>query len=147
MMRTLRPLEWVLASFSVFIICFSAYWLSGERNLYPKILGLKSDTGLGEVIGRIKEKQGELKKQSSESTFFKSTVQNEALNNDDILITGSESSGVLQLNDGGTIELGPNSMVKLSVENNLGLGGVARSASVEIISGAVKIAPKKAKSS
>ncbi|CAK9253092.1 unnamed protein product [Sphagnum jensenii] len=61
----------------------------------------------------------------------------------DTIITGSEGSVTLKLNDGGVIELGPQTMVKLQIESSFNLTGISRTTHIDVVSGQVsgKAAP------
>lgn len=143
--HTLKTWEWVVVGAAVVSILFSTYWLTGNRFLYPWVLGIKSSESTLTVMGKLKWHEGVIKRQSVGVPVFNSIEINTKLNSEDIVITESESKATLELNDGSVIELGPSSMVKLSMESQVGLSGISRSASIEVISGAVKVAPKKDK--
>ena len=103
------------------------------RNFLPGI----SREELRNQIGVVASKQGTVRRESSGETEFKAIEQNAAVFNEDTIVTSAEGAATLELAEGGTVELGPASMVKMAFESRWSLGGITRHASVDVVSGQV----------
>ncbi len=134
--------EFVLICFSVLLVAGAAFFVFSDQKIYPLLLGIKDTSSKGVLIGKLQKEVGQVKRQPIESASFKIVHQNENLMNEDMLITGGDSSATVVLEDGATIELGPNTMARLSFDQQLGLGGISRNASIDIVAGNVKASAK-----
>lgn len=134
--------ELVLIVFSFLLVAVALFFILSGKNIYPALIGLKNGQDQGKSIGILQEAQGEVKRQPVESASFKVARKGENLLNDDMLITGGESGATVKLEDEATIVLGPNTMAKLSFDDQLGLSGISRNANVTIIAGHVTVTSK-----
>ena len=92
----------------------------------------------GEKIATVLNIQGAFKRQPKDSLEFLGVDEKEDLYNEDTVMTGSEDSARIELIDGSILELDPGSLVRLSFDTSLNLGGVDRRVLVEVVSGNVK---------
>jgi hypothetical protein len=107
---------------------------------YPlrRLLFNIDDEGHGHPVGRVSLLQGGLRRQFSGEAEFKGIDRDESLYDEDTLVTGPDSTATLVLDDGSTIELAPNTMVRLHFLTRLTLGGISRAASVDVVAGDIK---------
>jgi len=96
-----------------------------------------SETSGQREVGKVATSVGTLRREIQGQSEFKTIQTGERLYNLDTLVTDPETKVSVALDDGGVIEVGPGSMVKLSFENQYSLGGISRRANVEVISGTV----------
>jgi len=94
-----------------------------------------SITSEGRAIGVFREVPGLAKRQRNQDHEFLSVASQDTVFDLDSVVTGPQSGLVIELNDGGTLTLGPNTMVRLSFGSGLGLNGIFRSGLVEILEG------------
>ena len=135
--RDLSKLELVLMSFSA-LLFFSAFW--AYLTQYPLrnfIFGLKNELVHTEV-GKLLKKTGTVRREILGDSEFRTANLNSPLFDDDIIVTDNDSTATLQLNDGSSVELGPNTMLKLTIEDKFTLGGISRVQNVQVVSGKVK---------
>jgi hypothetical protein len=99
-------------------------------------------------IAKISDSVGEVRREESGGIEFKSIDKQATLFSQDTLVTGPASKAQIELKDGGKLELTANSMVKLDFETQFSFNGIARAASVQVITGTVTgILPEGAKAS
>lgn len=141
----LKIWEVLLLAFSLSVVVVAGYFLYVGAPLYTYILGMKNSdvAARAEKIGELGVSNGDVKRQGALGGEFKYSQKGEPLFNEDFITTGPQSSTTLVLNDGGVIELGPNTMVKLALESQLSFSGISRSAAVEVVSGNVSAAAQK----
>src|SRR4051794_6627996 len=70
----------------------------------------------GISIGKVQTLTGSVTRESFNDAEFKPLATRDALFSQDTIVSGAQASVILQLDDGGLIELGPNTMVKLNFE-------------------------------
>ncbi len=128
----------------IFILFLSFVFFFGSITIYfsgislrKYILGWKEEQGTEEV-GKLFQKEGAIRRQLTQAMEFLSIEKNTTLYNFDTLVTSSSGTATLAFNDGGSIQLGPNTMVRLSFESKLSLQGISRFANIEVVTGTVK---------
>ncbi|MGZ3687062.1 MAG: hypothetical protein ACXWPM_03790 [Bdellovibrionota bacterium] len=125
----------VVISILIFFASLLAYVSGFPMRNY--IFGLQDDEGSQFQVGKLGEKNGDLRRQLVTEAEFKSIDTSAPLYNLDTIVTGPDSGAKVLLEDGGVIELGPNTMVKLAFDSRLTLGGITRSANVNVLAGTV----------
>jgi hypothetical protein len=137
--------EIVVLLFGALLLTSStAVYLSGI-SLRSYVLGWDDKSVRQPQVGRLAKKVGGIRRQLSNGREFIPLVENTPLFNYDTVVTGPDSSAVIRLDDDSSIELGPNTMIRLAFEKELSLGGVSRAASVEVVSGQVSGQAKSAR--
>ncbi|MDR3608471.1 MAG: FecR domain-containing protein [Oligoflexia bacterium] len=101
------------------------------------IFGL-SDDSHGYSIGRVVRRDGSLKREKSGATAFEVVSQGDTLYSKDMIVTGSDAKATVSLEDGSTIELAPNTMIRLEMEQRHDVSGIVRVNHVQVVSGEVK---------
>ncbi len=89
------------------------------------------------AVGRAARVQGSLRRHIFGESEFIDAKQGTEIDNQDILLTGPDSSATIAFDDGSTIELEPNTLVKISFQNQLSFGGISHAASVDVVTGGV----------
>ena len=115
----------------------SAYIYFSNISIRGYLLGWEQQEGKTEPVGTLYSRAGSVLRQSSNETEFKTIEHDAQLYNYDNLVTGPESKATILLDDGSTIELAENTMVRLAFESRLSLQGIARAANVEVVTGNV----------
>ena len=118
--------------FSIFFLMYIT-----EFDLRTLLFGADPFAGK-EKIGILGTKTGEFRRKLLVSPAFKVIAAKSDLFNHDTVVTGEDSVATLELYDGSVLELGPNTMIKLSFESGFAFGGLGRRTTVNIISGKVK---------
>ena len=90
-----------------------------------------------ERVGDIGTLSGNGRRESLGDGEFLTLKPSSALYNYDTVVTGPNSSATIKLDNGGKIELGPDTMVRLEFDSRLSLNGISRDANVNIIAGNV----------
>ncbi len=121
---------------ALLFVVSSAFYFSGI-SLRKYVLGWDDEPKM-EQVGVLSSKKGELRRLRNSSTEFETILPNQTLYNYDTIITGQSSGGTVSLDDGSTIELGPNTMVRLIYETRLSLQGISRQSLVNVVAGQVK---------
>jgi hypothetical protein len=134
----LNALEVRFLIFALFIITFSLL-------LYFDFLTLDlindRNSQKASAIGEITQTTGTVKTESLGQLEFKQVKTHDTLFNQDVMITGSESRANLTLTDSGTVELGPNTMVTLSLIKKTSLTGIQHFPKLTVVSGEIKAQP------
>jgi hypothetical protein len=73
----------------------------------------------------------------SEELEFKMIQKESFLYDLDTIVTGGDSTAVIGLEDGSSIELGPNTMIRLAFDTQVFSSGISRTGTVEVLTGAV----------
>jgi hypothetical protein len=132
----LKPWELTLVvSGGLLFLSSSVFYFSGI-SLGRLVLGWDDDA-VAEPVGRLLRKQGSVRRQGVAQNDFDAVGTDAQLFNFDTLVTGPGAGATIGLDDGGTIDLGPNTMVKLEFERRLELGGIARAPSLQVVTGRV----------
>lgn len=131
-----KPIEIGLIIIALLLLVPSSVLFVTGIPLRQYLLGIQVEES-NERVGTLGRASGNIRRKSNSGATFESVSQNAALYNQDTIVTGPDAGAIITLDDGGTIELGPNTMVKLQFENNLSLAGISRSASVDVVAGRV----------
>jgi hypothetical protein len=125
----------VLALFSLllFLVSFTLYVTEFPLRYY--LFGLPAE-GTSKV-GRVKVYRGDLRRQLVGESEFLKAEGGTVIYADDTVVTGADGSAILEIDGYGEISLGPDTMVKLSFENRLSLGGIERAPSIQVVTGDV----------
>lgn len=103
-----------------------------------------SDDSENPKMGFLYSTTGELKRSSAGNRAFEPISSGATLFQDDLVVTGKETSALIQLDEGGQVEVGPNTMLRLALQPELSLGGVRRYEKLEVVTGTVTAkAPKR----
>ena len=132
----LGPVEILFVLFALLLILSSSTLFVSDISLRRYLLGWEEELLL-EPVGVLEESNGETKRKTSQSPEFKGLKIKSKLYNFDTVLTDGSGKAQLALDDGSKIELGPNTMVKLSFAKRLSLTGIERSTVVNVVSGRV----------
>jgi hypothetical protein len=128
----------IILSAAIFAVSFGLYVTDFPLRYY--ILGIEEDS-TGEKIGHVATSAGSIKQKKSGDGVFLKASRNSPIFKDDTIATGPESKATLNLDEGGTIDIGPNSMLRLSAEKSFSFGGISRVPTIEVVSGEIKTTP------
>ncbi len=149
MVRDLELNKWevgtVAAFAALFLVTFALYTQGFPLRRYLFYL---PEEEAGVQIGTVVIKRGNVTREMLGEPGFRSIETSHPVFNEDTVVSGPESTATLQLDDGGTIELGENTMVRLSFDTGFSLEGIRRSgraAKVKVVSGQVKGVAKERK--
>jgi hypothetical protein len=126
------------------LLASSAALYVSDISLRKYLLGWQDDVGV-EQVGHVGTVTGTIRRQLKSEVDFEPVGKATPLFNQDTIVTGDGATAVLDLDDGGKIELGPNTMIRLSFESRLSLEGVSRAANVVVVAGEVKGQSKQSK--
>jgi hypothetical protein len=102
------------------------------------LLGETTDDGGLVVIGSVgKISGGGLKRQTRLEGSFSRLKDGASVHNGDTLMTAEDGGAEVLLKDGSALQLGPGTLVRLSSESSVGLTGVKRAASLDVVKGQV----------
>ncbi|OFZ53628.1 MAG: hypothetical protein A2428_15115 [Bdellovibrionales bacterium RIFOXYC1_FULL_54_43] len=132
----LKNWEKALVAFSTVLFCLSATVYATNFPLWKYFYGYDTETER-EKIGRLSTKQGTVRREILGEAEFKFIDLEAALYDQDTIVTGSGSVAHLELDEGNTIELGANAMVRLAFESQLSFGRIARTPRIDVVAGAV----------
>ena len=107
-----------------------------EVSLRGLFFELDGDGGTVQVA-HLQNAVGTIRRKFDSQNVFKSLKNKEPLFNLDTIVTGPEGKGTVEFNDGSVLNLGPNTMVRLSSETELTLTGLSRARTVNVVSGTV----------
>ncbi len=93
------------------------------------------DLFLLKPIGKVVSAGGQVSRQKAMDTEFTSLTLDELVYPQDTLMTGSESTIVVELSDGRKVELSPNSLIKLNFELDFSVGGIVQKSVVTVLTG------------
>lgn len=135
--RRYRAWEIILLLLASLIFAGSTYLYISDIPLRKYILGWDDGEDTAEQVGKLGVRNGSIQRQMRTHAEFKPVDTQAPLYNHDTIVTGPDSTATIQLDDGSTIELGPSTMVKLIFETRLSLQGIARTATVDVVTGQV----------
>lgn len=135
-----------LKSWEVLLVVLSLLLLSGSAFVYLNHIPLRKylfgindgSSASGQQVGELSTSQGTVRRQTKTNAQFDLLNQKMELFLDDTVMTGPDSTARILLDDGGTLELSPNSMVRLNFDSKFSLTGVSRVPVIEILSGTVQ---------
>lgn len=133
-----------LKVWEVFLIFLSAVFFTASVFIYVQDIPLRKyilgwqDTADTNPVGKLSKNVGSIKRKRAKRSEFESTKKGAVLYNFDTIVTPENGSALIVLDDGGQIELGPKTMVKLAFASEISIGGINRAARVEIVTGQVK---------
>jgi hypothetical protein len=141
MEKRLELSKWEVGTVSAFAALFCAslaLYLQG----FPlrRYLFYLPEEEAGFQIGTVLIKKGNVTREMLGDPGFRSVETSAPVFNEDTVVSGPNSTAILQLDDGGTIELGENTMVKLNFDSGFSLEGITRArraAKVQVVSGKV----------
>ncbi len=130
---------WEIFLLVLFAGIFSAslYVYVTDFPLIRKYVFGMQDSGSAVEVGVLTTSSGRIRRQKASQSEFQNIDQGAVLFNQDTIVTGPEVKAVITLKEGGRIELGPSTMVKLAFDAGLSLGGITRQANVQLVAGAV----------
>jgi hypothetical protein len=128
--------EWALLALSLAVTTGAALIYATEYPIRNWIFGLEN-TEVDRPIGRLDTAAGSIKRQLRRATEFRAIPSQETLYNRDTVVTGPDSAATLEIDEAGSLELGPNTMVRLIFADQATLGGIKRAPVVDLIQGSV----------
>jgi len=134
---------------SAIVLCF--FLLVGSTTLYImniSTLGFLfgwTEFQKNAVVGELNKSFGDTKRKLSKESSFLTIPSKSQLFNYDTIVTDKSGAATLMLEDGSTISLGENTMIKLAFQTDLSLQGISRFTTIEVISGKVSGKSKKNK--
>ncbi len=129
--------EMILLLLSLLFFASSIVVYLSDLSLRKYFLGWEDEQGK-ELVGKLGEKSGIVRRQLNQDMEFRTIEKTMSLYNYDTIVTHNSGAATLALEDGGSIQLGPNTMVRLSFESKFSLQGISRAARIEVVSGSVK---------
>jgi hypothetical protein len=126
-----------LIALACLLFAVSCYLYVSDFPLRGFIFGIEDDIGR-QSVGKLELKAGALRRQLDGESEFKTLNPPDEVYNDDVIVTGPDSSATVRLADGSTLELAPDTMVRLHFQTQLSLGGISRAAVVDVVAGTVK---------
>ncbi len=119
----------------LFVICSYIYFT--EIQLRVLLFGMKAP-GSYRKMGEAITLNGNVKRKAPDRQDFQNLQKNGNLYDSDTVVTGPDSQVQIQLDDGGTIDLGQQTMVRLVFNAYVSFNGISRSTGVEVVTGQVK---------
>ncbi len=133
--------DWTLIFFGLLLVASSSYFYFLDisprvylANFFP---GLRPKN-LNEAVGILRVASGSVRRQQAGKAEFERIGEGAILYNSDTLVTSKEGGATAQLEDGGKIELGPDTMIRLQFESRVSLEGITRFATLDLVSGEIK---------
>lgn len=117
-------MERVLMRLSLIGLLLCLLLLVDER-VYHFVFGAKSENTKAAVIGRITFAKNDIRHRSSVSISWEKAKSEQKIRTGDSVFTGSASQLQVRLKDGGTVELGQNSLVRFSRAHGLEVPNLA----------------------
>lgn len=127
----------ILILVSILLFSISLFFYLNDVSLRKILFGLTDDDSQV-LIGKLVSKTGSIRRQGSGETEFKEIADQSPLYNMDVLVTSETAGAHLEFTNGGSIDLGPNTMVRLAFLTEIAFGGINRFGKVEVVSGQVK---------
>lgn len=90
-------------------------------------------------LGFLDSATGEVRRQPDRESRFATAAAGTPAQLGDSFYTGQESAATILLEDGGRIVMGPDTLIRLAFETELGWRGISRLPEVEVISGRVSV--------
>jgi hypothetical protein len=137
-MRNLNLKVWEVILIFLSVLLFSVSFVIYLSDFPLRKYLFRLDEEEGQVlIGQVATKVGSLKRQLSNDAEFRSLEEQGSLYNMDILVTGPESGATLKFDGGGSVEMGPSTMIRLAFQSNLSLEGINRYGKLNVVAGKV----------
>lgn len=130
-----------LIALGIFLICSSSYfyfWEVSPRTYLANFFPSLRPKNFNEQVGVLRLAQGTVRRQQAGKTEFERIADGAPLFNSDTLVTSREAGAVVELSDGGKIELGPDTMIRLQLESKVSLEGITRIATLDLVAGEIK---------
>ena len=122
----------------VALFCFSTVVYVADIPLIRTYFFGLEDSSRSEEVAKLLDVKGGVRRQLVSESEFKAVPQGSALYNFDTIMTGPETTASILLADGGRIELSALTMIKLTFDSGLSLGGISRAPKLVLVSGQVK---------
>ncbi|HUP57613.1 MAG TPA: FecR domain-containing protein, partial [Bdellovibrionota bacterium] len=119
----------IAASALLFFVALALYIAE-----YPLLTSLSEGTVR---VGELSDKSGSVRRELMTDDLFRKIERSAPLYENDTVVTDSASTATIQLDGGASIQLEPNSMVRLAFLNELTLTGISRVPRVDVVSGKV----------
>lgn len=124
----------ILIALTLFIFSSYIYWTNFPLRNY--LFGLPEE-GKFMKVGTLGEKTGSTKRQVFGESEFKEITASTPVYDRDVIVTGSQSGATIKFENGGSAELGPNTMVRLTFLNQFTLDGINRYGKLDVVAGQV----------
>jgi len=132
------PFEYFLLFVATLQVAIAAFFLFSGVSLRNFLFGIDTDVGARKVA-ILSDSSGVVRQKKKRSPEFKGVEKSAPLFNEDTIMTGPISSAKIVLEDGGTIDLASDTMVKLSFASDYLLGlQVSRTPKIEVVTGKVE---------
>lgn len=143
----MKFVEFILVLFAVLLTTSAGFLYVSDISLRKYLLGIQEFQN-EQRVGYLVEQTGKTRRKQLVSAEFEKLVASTTLYNYDTIVTESNGGALIRLDDGGKIELGENTMVRLEFESRLAIGGIAHQTTVNIVSGEVagEVSPSSQKS-
>lgn len=121
------------------LLALSSGWIYlNDPTWLSFILGLEQGKG-GTPVGTLELEQGTVRRRLSSESGFTRLERYSSVYNSDLIVTGNDSNAQIRLSEGGSLEIGAHSMVRLSFDSQQAVDGVSwQMPTVEVISGQVR---------
>ncbi len=138
MKREFEFKKWEVGLMAIAALLFagSSYLYFSGVSIRHRFLGWQDEADT-EPVGKLANADGSIQRQLFNGTDFQNVFSGTPLFNLDTIVTGPDGRATITMNDGGSIDLGPNTMVRLAFESRLSLDGISRSANVQVVAGNV----------
>lgn len=124
----------IAAASAVVVLSFVAYLR--DFPVLGYLIGIHRDVGKNRA-GRVAQTAGTLRRQLFQEIEFRSIERGAEVFDRDTIITSSDGTAVVNLDDGGVIELGPGTMVRLTFEKEFSLSRILEGTTVQVLTGRV----------
>jgi len=128
--------EYLIVALAVAVFMVSLFFYASGTSLRT-YFGVFDEDATEKPIAKIETKQGSLKRELSGEVDFKLIETGTPIYNQDTLVTGPDGTAKMKLDDGSIIEIASSTMIKMSFESTIALGGISRSASIHVVTGSV----------
>lgn len=113
--RNFKNWEWSVLVGSLILFVLAALCYFGDVPLARMFLGW-GDSG-NKPVAKLAQKQSDVRRQLVTESVFRSLPAPATLYGEDTIVTSSDGSAVIELNDGkGSVNVGPNTMVRLTMD-------------------------------
>ena len=117
--------EIILIAFGLLLSTSAGYLYVADISLRKFFLGW-DDGDAEREVGTLDVARAAVRRQKGSESEFLKIARETRLYNYDTIVTETDGGATLKLDDGGTIELGPSTMVQLVFDNVASLGGISR---------------------
>jgi hypothetical protein len=138
--------EKILLFFACLVALGSAYLFFNNQYI-QNLFHVYLDDSLA-PIGTLKSKEGKIQRETVNDSGFNDILSKSTLFNNDVIMTGSDGTAIVSLNNEGELKLSPNTMIRLNLEYVKNDSGQLKNYKIEVLNGEVsaEASPKDFKS-